>query len=241
MEDVAEKMDAEEIGIEQIEAGAGESREKGGAKKTAILVGAAVLCVVIAAFSVSAIGFPGVGTTEQPDTRQAQKSAPAKSKAVPSGTGSSPSEGSGDEARASGGSSGTEEPSEGEGNLVASVDGSRDAGSAAPSAPASSPSAEQSAPNAGSVQGPSAPAPVPDPAPEPSATAPDPAPALDPAPLPDPEPVQPEPPAKHWVYGYKCGSCPFHSTSVAEMDAHQRNQMLAGADHGAYGSWSWEE
>lgn len=62
-----------------------------------------------------------------------------------------------------------------------------------------------------------------------------------PAPKPDPPVVTPPAPTKNWVYGYKCGSCDFHSTSVAAMDEHQRSQALAGADHGAYGSWSWEE
>lgn len=77
-----------------------------------------------------------------------------------------------------------------------------------------------------------------EPAPDPSPTEPDP----QPEPVPPPsEPAQPEPPETRWVYGYKCGSCSFHSTDVSAMEEHQRSQLLVGADHGAYGSWSWEE
>lgn len=115
----------------------------------------------------------------------------------------------------------------------------RAAGPEAIAAASSSHDAQRPA-EVGSPQGPAPSEPV-----APSDSAPDPTPA-DQAPQPDPVPpppeaVQPEPPETHWVYGYKCGSCPFHSTDVSAMEEHQRNQMLAGADHGAYGSWSWEE
>ncbi len=77
-----------------------------------------------------------------------------------------------------------------------------------------------------------------EPASDPSPAEPDP----QPEPVPPPsEPAQPEPPETRWVHGYKCGSCPFHSTDASAMEEHQRSQLLAGADHGAYGSWSWEE
>lgn len=53
----------------------------------------------------------------------------------------------------------------------------------------------------------------------------------DPTAAPEPEAV--------WIYGYKCGGCEFRSTAVSDMEGHQRDMLLAGADHGAYGTFQW--
>lgn len=205
------------------------------------------LRIIVAALLAFALVGGAIAAVLQPEGEDGGSGAATerKARAAVETEGAQPSDPSEDGAAESGDPPGAEGPPDAAGGPEAGAapaslaEGSSEAASATSPASPLSPSAGRGASGGGSAQSPSAPAPAPEP--EPSPPAQDPAPDPTPPPAPDPEPVQPEPPAKHWVHGYKCGSCDYRSTSAADMDAHQKSQMLAGADHGAYGSWSWEE
>lgn len=133
-------MDVEEIGFEEIEAEVGDPRKRDWAKKAAILVGAAILCIVVLAVAVSANGLQGNDAAERPDTERALKSVPMKTKPATDEAKTSSSDESGEEAGERGGSLKAAGLSGSESELAESSGSSSASGSVTPLVPTPSPS-----------------------------------------------------------------------------------------------------